>query len=203
VVLHYAVVHIIAAALRLPQATYILRLKPLDWSSSLKYCTDLIGGGITERCVVSLAIATVLRFLGCDPASVSLSNCLQWHSPTKAELLFLLDKDGWTDGRSLEMSVVSPFIGSCVPPHIALAFASRIIAAACELHAPAPSADDASGLRLTSIVCLFVGYASMAHMRTPVDWLKHAKGVMEYWGAKHGVDDDGVLAALKVNARCV
>ena len=202
VVLHYAALHIINAVLRLPQATYIMRLKPLDWSSSFKYCSNLIGGGITERCVVSLAIVAVMRFLGCDPTSISMTKCLQWHSPSKAEHLFLLDKEGWADGRSLELSVLSPFISSCAPPHIALAFASRIIAAACDLHAPEPSADDASALRLTAIISLFVGYASMVHLRTPIDWFQHAKGVMTYWSTKHGVDSDGVLAALKVMARC-
>jgi hypothetical protein len=89
------------------------------------------------------------------------------------------------------------YIG-CVPPQVALAFASRMIACSCDMQAPQPTADDASGLRLSSIVSLFTGYAALAHLRAPFDWLQHANGVVSFWGARFGVDGDGVLQSLKV-----
>jgi hypothetical protein len=57
----------------------------------------------------------------------------------------------------------------CVPPQVALAFASRMIACSRDLPYPEPSADDASGLRLSSTVSLFTGYAVLSHLREPFE----------------------------------
>jgi hypothetical protein len=191
-------VHVLNAALRLPQAVYLLRLKQHDWSCLFKYCVDLVGGRTSQRCVASLAITTALRFMNCDTGTITISKCLQWHSPTGADHVFISDRKSWVNSRSLEMSVLTPFISGCVPPQVALAFASRMIACSCDMQAPQPTADDASGLRLSSIVSLFTGYAALAHLRAPFDWLQHANGVVSFWGARFGVDGDGVLQSLKV-----
>ncbi len=136
--------------------------------------------------------------MNCDAATVTMSKCLYWHGPTAADHAFLSDKKSWTESRPLEMSILTPFISGCAPPQVALAFASRMLAAACDMQAPALSADDAAALRLSSIVSLLIGYATLAHLRAPFDWMQHANGVMLFWGARFGVDADGVLQSLKV-----
>jgi hypothetical protein len=196
--LHLAAVHILNAVLRLPQSTYVLRLKPMDWSCLLKYCIDLVGVRMSQRCVASLAIFTALRFMSCDPGAITMAKCLRWYSPTATEHAFLSDRSTWTDSHSVEFSVLTPFISGCALPQVALTFSSRMLAAACDLQAPAPSVDDASALRLPSLVCILTGYATLAHLRAPFDWMQHANGVFVFWGARCGVDVDGVLQALKV-----
>jgi hypothetical protein len=162
------------------------------------YCVDLVGGSISQRCVASLAIFTALRFMSFDPGAITMAKCLRWHSPDAAELVFLSDRSTWTDSQSLEFSVLTPFISGCALPQVALTFSSRMLAAACDLQAPAPSAEDASALRLPALVCILTGYATLAHLRAPFDWMQHANGVFVFWGARCGVDPDRVLQALQV-----
>jgi hypothetical protein len=226
--MHLAAVSILNATLRLPQAVYLLRLKPNDWSSLLKcapplpqcfyvtlcihallqpifgnvllrYCTDIVGNAVSQRCVTSLAVTAALRFMNCDPATVTISKCLLWHHPTKTDHMFLMDKKTWTSTQPLELSVLAPFISSSVPPHIALAFASRLLAACCDLDAAPLSTDEPQALRLTSLVSLFVGYASLVHLKAPIAWMQHAQAVMTFWAGRFGVDADRVLQALQVN----
>jgi hypothetical protein len=191
-------VSILNAALRVPQAVYLLRLKPNDWSALLKYCADIVGNPSSQRCVTSLAITAALRFMNCDPSSITISKCLLWHHPSKADHLFLSDKQTWSDSQSLELAILTPFINSCIPPQLALVFATRMLAVVCDMDAPKPSEDNPSALRLPSLVSLFVGYASLVHLKAPINWIEHAKGVMTFWGARVGVDSDRVIAALKV-----
>jgi hypothetical protein len=137
----------------------------------------------------------------CDPTTISLSNSVLWHRPTSADHAFLSVENIWSDGKSLELSILTPFISGCVPPQVALAYSSRMFAASCDLSAPPPSADDASALRLVSIVSMFMGYASLAHARAPVDWMQHADAALSFWASRFGVDVGGVLEQLKVIAQ--
>ncbi len=180
---------------------YILHLKPLDCGILLKYCTHIIGGGINQRCILSIAINTSLRLVGCDLAAITMSKCLHWSTPSKADSAFLSDKACWADSLPLEISVLTPFLNGCVLPQVALTYASRVLAAACDLQAPQPSADDTSALRLPSVVALFIGYASFVHLRAPVEWMQHAKGFITFWGERFAVDGDGILHALQVCAQ--
>jgi hypothetical protein len=140
--------------------------------------------------------------MNCDPATITISKCLLWHNPTSTDHLFLSDKKTWVHTQPLELSILTPFINSCVPPQVALAYAARMLAACCDIDAVPPSNDEPQALRLPSLVSLFVGYASLVHLKAPINWLQHAKAIMTFWGGRFGVDADGVLQALEVTTHC-
>ena len=94
--LHFAAAHMLNSMLRLPQAVYVMRVKPRECGRLLKYCTDIVGGGASQRCITSIAITTSLRIMGCDPSAVTMSKCLHWNTPTKADHAFLADKECWS-----------------------------------------------------------------------------------------------------------